>query len=105
VDTETQAPQQLQALNAANEVRMKRAEDKTKLRTGTLKPSRVIRRMPPHWESAKLYELLMPVPRVGRIKAQRMATTVGATLHTRLKDLTPAQRERIAKALEIGGWS
>lgn len=92
-------------LLAANEARTKRAEDKAKLGQGRLKPATVLRKLPDHWKSAKLLELLMAIPRVGRIKAQKVSETHAISLQLRLEQLTTAQRERIAKTLETRGWS
>jgi len=102
---QTANEQRLTALLAANKIRQARAADKTKLRNGKLSAARVLRTMPEHWESAKLYELLLPVPRVGRIKAQKTAEVYGANLHTRLGALNAGQRERLARSLERNGWA
>jgi|1186.fasta_scaffold842709_1 hypothetical protein len=93
--------QHLQSLARANEVRTARSADKKAIRRRELHASTVLRSPPVHWQRATLVELLLCVPRVGRVKAQRWCTIERVKLDARLINLTIRQRELMARHVDF----
>jgi hypothetical protein len=88
--------QHLAALNYANEIRLKRAEDKRKIGRGELSASEVLRDVPLHWESAKVVDLLLAMHRVGRQRAGRWLRYEMILPSRQLKEMTARQRFQLA---------
>ena len=61
--------QRMDALRRANEIRVRRAQLKKDLKAGTVKIEDVLSRPPQYVETAKVIDILMAVPKFGRVKA------------------------------------
>jgi hypothetical protein len=80
--------QRLQALRQANEIRLARAQLKRELAAGSIQLAQVLRCPPAFIATAKALELLLMLPRIGPVRAQRVLTGC-----------------KIAKTKTIGGLS
>jgi hypothetical protein len=75
--THAQAPvrsldQRMEALKRANDIRVRRAQLKKDLKDGRAQVEEILLD-PPDWvETAKVFDLLMAVPKLGRVKAARL---------------------------------
>lgn len=75
--TQAQAParsldQRMEALQRANHIRVKRAQLKKDLKDGRVRIEDILHD-PPEWVStAKVFDMLMAVPKFGRVKAARL---------------------------------
>src|SRR5918998_5114979 len=74
--TPVQAPlrsldQRMDALRRANEIRVRRAQLKKDLKSGNARIERVLLDPPEYVETAKVVDILMAVPKFGRVKAAR----------------------------------
>lgn len=75
--TQTQAPlrsldQRMEALARANDIRVRRAQLKRDLKDGTAQIDAILLD-PPDWvETAKVFDMLVAVPKFGRVKAARL---------------------------------
>ena len=74
--TQVQAPlrsldQRMDALRRANEIRVKRAKLKKDLKAGSVQIETILRNPPEYVETAKVFDILMAVPKFGRVKAAR----------------------------------
>jgi hypothetical protein len=74
--TQAQAPvrsldQRMEALARANDIRVKRAKLKRDLKDGRTKIEAILRDPPEYVETAKVFDILMAVPKFGRVKAAR----------------------------------
>jgi hypothetical protein len=74
--TQAQAParsldQRMDALRRANEIRVRRAQLKKDLKDGRVRVEQVLRKPPDYVETAKVFDILMAVPKFGRVKAAR----------------------------------
>jgi hypothetical protein len=75
--TQAQAPlrsldQRMEALRRANDIRVRRARLKRDLKEGRIHIEEILLD-PPEWVStAKVFDMLMAVPKFGRVKAARM---------------------------------
>lgn len=80
--------QRMDALQRANEVRTRRAQLKRDLKAGRVDPVQPLTRTPEWVDTMKVFDLLLAVPKVGRIKA-----------------LKALQRCQIAASKTVGGLS
>jgi hypothetical protein len=75
--TQAQAPlrsldQRMEALKRANDIRVKRAKLKRDLKEGAVRIETILREPPRYVETAKVFDILMAVPKFGRVKAARL---------------------------------
>jgi hypothetical protein len=91
--TQAQAPlrsldQRMEALKRANDIRVKRAKLKKDLKDGNVRVEAILRNPPDYVETAKVFDILMAVPKFGRVKAARFLN-----------------QARISQAKTVGGLS
>jgi hypothetical protein len=91
--TQAQAPlrsldQRMEALKRANDIRVKRAKLKKDLKDGRVRIDTILRNPPEYVETAKVFDILMAVPKFGRVKAARFLN-----------------QARISQAKTVGGLS
>ncbi|HSL63384.1 MAG TPA: integration host factor, actinobacterial type [Gaiellaceae bacterium] len=75
--THVQAPQRsldqrMEALKRANDIRVRRAKLKKDLKDGRVGIEDVLRNPPLCVETAKVFDILMAVPKFGRVKAAKL---------------------------------
>jgi hypothetical protein len=97
LETLTQAPtrsldQRMEALNRANEIRVKRAELKRQLKSGGARIEQVIADPPDYVLTAKVYDMLVAVPRLGRVKVGRLLTQCRISQSKTVGGLSERQR-------------
>src|SRR3990170_2543909 len=73
--TQTQAPkrslnQRMEALRRANDIRVRRAQLKRDLKLGRIQIEEILRGPPDYVSTAKVLDMLMAVPKIGRVKAE-----------------------------------
>jgi len=61
----------MEALKRANDIRVRRAQLKKDLKTGAANIDDVLRNPPEYVSTAKVFDILMAVPKFGRVKAAR----------------------------------
>lgn len=96
------APQHMQALQKANEVRLARAELKRQVGDGTISVTEVIRENP--WESTSMtvIELLLSQRRWGTTRCSKLLAQLGVPEHKAIGAMTPRQRDLLADAMCTG---
>lgn len=96
--------QRMSALTRANQIRSARAQLKRDLKAGRTSLAAIIMD-PPDWlETAKLFELLLATPKYGRVKANKVLTSVRISPSKTIGGLSDRQRTEVA-ALLGGGRS
>src|SRR4026207_927033 len=107
--TPVQAPmrsldQRMDALRRANEIRVRRAPLRKESKNGTAQIEQILRTPRTYVETAKVFDMLMAVPKFGRVKAARFlnqcrisqSKPVGGLSHRQRADLlrlfTPNRR-------------
>ena len=78
----------MEALKRANDIRVKRARLKKDLKEGQIQIEQILRDPPEYVSTAKVFDILMAVPKFGRVKAARFLNTC-----------------RISQAKTVGGLS
>jgi len=76
VKTQAQAPersldQRMEALKRANDIRVRRAKMKKDLKEGQIQIEDILNDPPEYVSTAKVFDILMAVPKFGRVKAAR----------------------------------
>jgi hypothetical protein len=88
------------ALALANKVRLERSELKRDLKAGRLSIADVLRDPPLCVERIKVFELLLAVPKLWRVKAERAMRHCGMQPWVRLNALSEVRREQLCRELE-----
>lgn len=97
--SEETVSQRLRALGLANAVRSERARLKRRLAEGTLELSSVITDPPACARTARVYELLLALPKVGPAKANRWLSRCRIAPSKTLAGLTDRQRRELLELL------
>ncbi|TML47023.1 MAG: hypothetical protein E6G19_00415 [Actinobacteria bacterium] len=98
--TQAQAPlrsldQRMEALKRANDIRVRRAQLKKDLKTGTANIDDVLRNPPDYVSTAKVFDILMAVPKFGRVKAARFLNQCRISQSKTVGGLSERQRAEL----------
>ncbi|MDQ4040973.1 MAG: hypothetical protein M3141_04415 [Actinomycetota bacterium] len=102
--TKTAAPerslvQRMEALNKANEIRTRRAQLKRDLKSGRMSIHKLLLE-PPAWiETAKVLDMLLAVPKYGRVKANKILTQCRISPSKTIGGLSERQRAELVQML------
>jgi hypothetical protein len=94
--------QRMTALEHANEIRMARAQLKRELKAGRVTIHALIATPPEYLETAKVFDLLMAVPKYGRVKVNKILTRCQIMPSKTIGGLTERQRGELGQALLYG---
>ncbi|TMM07781.1 MAG: hypothetical protein E6G02_00625 [Actinobacteria bacterium] len=98
--TPAQAPlrsldQRMEALKRANDIRVRRAQLKKDLKDGRAQIEEILLD-PPEWvETAKVFDMLMAVPKLGRVKAARLLNSCRISQSKTVGGLSERQRAEL----------
>ena len=98
--TQAQAPvrsldQRMEALKRANDIRVRRAQLKKDLKDGTVRTEVILTRPPEYVETAKVFDMLMAVPKLGRVKAGRFLNQCRISQSKTVGGLSERQRAEL----------
>ena len=85
----------MDALRRANDVRVKRAQLKKDLKDGRVRVETILRNPPEFVETAKVIDILMAVPKFGRVKAARFLNTCRISQSKTVGGLSDRQRTEL----------
>ncbi len=92
--------QRMEALRWANTVRTRRADLKRDIKAGTQAPLPLIAKEPPDWlETMKVYDLLMAMPKIGRVKATRVLNRCRISPSKTIAGISRRQRLELVREL------
>lgn len=91
--------QRMEALDKANRVRSQRAQIKKDLKTGRAHIILVIQEPPEYLLTAKVFDMLMAVPKYGKVKATRFLTTCRISHGKTIGGLSDRQRYELLELL------
>jgi hypothetical protein len=87
--------QRMEALKRANDIRVRRAKLKKDLKDGRVQIEDVLLD-PPEWvETAKVFDMLMAVPKLGRVKAARLLNSCRISQSKTVGGLSERQRAEL----------
>jgi hypothetical protein len=98
--TQAQAPvrsldQRMDALKRANDIRVRRAKLKKDLKDGRVQIEAILNDPPDYVETAKVIDILMAVPKFGRVKAARFLSTCRISQSKTVGGLSERQRTEL----------
>lgn len=91
--------QRLDALERANDVRTKRAHLKRDLKGGRASIPDVLMDPPEYVETAKVFDLLLAVPKYGRVKVNKVLTQCRISPSKNVGGLSQRQRDELVSLL------
>lgn len=106
--TPTQAParsldQRMEALQRANDVRVRRAQLKRDLKAGRAHIEEILLDPPEYVETAKVFDILMAVPKFGRVKAARLLNQCRISQSKTVGGLSDRQRAELVQLFNHRG--
>jgi hypothetical protein len=98
--TQAEAPvrsldQRMEALKRANDIRVRRARLKKDLKDGRVSIEHILRNPPEYVSTAKVFDMLMAVPKFGRVKAARFLNTCRISQSKTVGGLSDRQRAEL----------
>ena len=91
--------QRMDALGRANEVRALRAQLKRDLKAGRMSIGGLLLDQPPYLETAKVFDMLLALPKVGRVKATKILQSCRISPSKTFGGLSERQRAELAGQL------
>src|SRR3954471_4890476 len=98
--TQVQAPvrsldQRMEALKRANDIRVKRAQLKKDLKSGSVSIEQILSEPPEFVSPAKFFDMLMAVPKFGGVKAARLLNQCRISQSKTVGGLSERQRAEL----------
>jgi hypothetical protein len=98
--SQVQAPvrsldQRMEALKRANDIRVKRAQLKKNLKSGDVSIEQILADPPEFVSTAKVFDMLLAVPKFGRVKATRLLTQCRISQSKTIGGLSDRQRHEL----------
>jgi hypothetical protein len=91
--------QRMEALNKANDIRTRRAQLKRDLKAGRASIHQLLSN-PPHWvETAKVFDMLLAVPKYGRVKTNKVLQQCRISPSKTIGGLSERQRAELVALL------
>lgn len=91
--------QRLRALQKANDIRTKRAQLKRDLKAGKVKVETLLLDPPEHVLSAKAFDVILAVPKYGRVKVNRILSQCRISPSKTIGGLSERQRAELVSQL------
>ena len=91
--------QRMEALKRANEIRTRRATLKRDLKGGRVKIHGLLLDPPEYLQTAKVFDLLLAVPKYGRVKVNRILTHCRISPSKTIGGLSERQRNELVSYL------
>jgi hypothetical protein len=99
VTPERSLDQRMAALSRANEVRTLRAQLKRDLKARRVSIGALLLDPPPYLETAKVFDMVLAIPKVGRVKATKILQSCQVSPSTTFGGLSERQRAELAGRL------
>jgi hypothetical protein len=87
--------QRMEALQRANDIRVKRAKLKKDLKDGRVRIEQILDNPPEYVSTAKVFDMLMAVPKFGRVKAARFLNQCRISQSKTVGGLSDRQRTEL----------
>jgi hypothetical protein len=91
--------QRMDALARANEIRMRRAQLKRDLKSGRHSIHELLKDPPEYVETAKVFDMLLAVPKYGRVKANKILVSCRIAPSKTIGGLSERQRRELISLL------
>ena len=87
--------QRMEALKRANDIRVKRAQLKKDLKSGAVSIEQILSNPPEYVSTAKVFDMLVAVPKFGRVKAARLLNQCRISQSKTVGGLSERQRAEL----------
>ena len=87
--------QRMEALKRANDIRVRRAQLKKDLKLGRVGIEEILGDPPEYVSTAKVFDMLMAVPKLGRVKAARLLNSCRISQSKTVGGLSDRQRAEL----------
>jgi hypothetical protein len=91
--------QRMDALQRANQIRTRRAQLKRDLKAGRASIHDLLRNPPDYLETAKVFDMLLAVPKYGRVKVNKILVTCRISPSKTIGGLSERQRNELVSML------
>jgi hypothetical protein len=91
--------QRMDALARANQIRVKRAQLKRDLKSGRLSIHTLLLKPPEYVETAKVFDMLLAVPKYGRVKVNKILAHCRISPSKTIGGLSERQRSELVSLL------
>ena len=91
--------QRMRALQRANEIRSSRAQLKRDLKAGKVKIEKLLLDPPDYVQSAKAFDMILAVPKYGRVKANKILNVCRISPSKTIGGLSERQRAELVHML------
>ena len=91
--------QRMDALQRANEIRTRRAQLKRDLKAGRVSIHSLLSEPPDYLETAKVFDMLLAVPKYGRVKVGKILQTCRISPSKTIGGLSERQRNELVSML------
>lgn len=92
--------QRMEALQRANDIRVKRAELKKHIKNGQQSAPNILREPPDFVKTMRVIELLKAVPKIGSVKATRMLRDCAISAVKTVGGLSERQRQELIVVID-----
>jgi hypothetical protein len=91
--------QRMEALQRANDIRSRRAQLKRDLKAGRQPIHELLLKPPEYLETAKVFDLLLAVPKYGRVKVNKILSTCRISPSKTIGGLSQRQRDELVELM------
>ena len=91
--------QRMDALQRANQIRTRRAQLKRDLKAGRVSIQDLLKSPPEYLETAKVFDMLLAVPKYGRVKVNKILVTCRISPSKTIGGLSERQRNELVSLL------
>ncbi len=91
--------QRMDALQRANQIRTRRAQLKRDLKAGRASIQDLLKNPPEYLETAKVFDMLLAVPKYGRVKVNKILVTCRISPSKTIGGLSERQRNELVSLL------
>ena len=91
--------QRMDALQRANQIRTRRAQLKRDLKGGRVSIQTLLKNPPDYVETAKVFDMLLAVPKYGRVKVNKVLTQCRISPSKTIGGLSERQRTELVQML------
>lgn len=91
--------QRMDALSKANDIRTRRAQLKRDLKAGRVSIHTLLMEPPEYLETAKVFDMLLAVPKYGRVKVNKILQICRISPSKTIGGLSPRQRDELVSLL------
>ena len=89
----------MEALKRANDIRVRRAQLKKDLKTGSATIDQILQDPPEYVSTAKVFDMLLAVPKYGRVKANKVLVQCRISPSKTIGGLSQRQRTELVSML------